>query len=661
MKRLFSSSAGRALAHRRPYPPRTHTCGGLGPEHDGEQVILTGWLTSIRKISKSMAFFSLKDSFGTTQLLSNVPLESTLLIQGRVKTRPQQAQRDKETGGVEVILDDVTVLNAAERELPFYPSDLQNLANENLRSRYRYLDLRRDYLSQNLRTRSQVANIIRSHLADSGFTEIETPMLLRSSPEGAREFLVPARLPASASPTNGASSATIGPHFYALSQSPQQPKQLLIISGGVDRYYQFARCFRDEDGRKDRQPEFTQVDMEMAWVSWGDHNGQHQDGWRIGGREVKDTVEGIIRQVWREVKGMELDRNFHVLTYEEAMAKYGSDKPDTRFGCLIQNAAPLLPEPVAGLLDASDKVLECIIIRGSQQSSAMTEVAFSKAASEASEVALGLNDCQAERIMIASENQHNWWKGSNLLCHAVTGVGDVNHGFDRPDTLASLQPGDILFLALREKRLEGGSTLLGRTRLRLADEAAKLGASQPYGIRYSPPHEPNFLWITEFPLFTRADADKDAFLGHGRWSSSHHPFTAPMWEDAEGLLDGTINPANVRGQHYDLVLNGNEIGGGSVRIHDAELQEYVFKQVLQLSREEREPFEPLVHALRCGAPPHGGIALGFDRLMTILCNTSSIRDVIAFPKTAGGTDPLFKSPSSVGDEVLKAYGIQERR
>ncbi|KAF8314877.1 uncharacterized protein EI90DRAFT_3159368 [Cantharellus anzutake] len=492
-----------------------------------------------------MAFFSLKDSFGTTQLvalprhdaskdgssapsfspisrniieeLSNVPLESTLLIQGRVKTRPQQAQRDKETGGVEVILDDVTVLNAAERELPFYPSDLQNLANENLRSRYRYLDLRRDYLSQNLRTRSQVANIIRSHLADSGFTEIETPMLLRSSPEGAREFLVPARLPASASPTNGASSATIGPHFYALSQSPQQPKQLLIISGGVDRYYQFAR-----------------FDMEMAWVSWGDHNGQHQDGWRIGGREVKDTVEGIIRQVWREVKGMELDRNFHVLTYEEAMAKYGSDKPDTRFGCLIQNAAPLLPEPVAGLLDASDKVLECIIIRGSQQSSAMTEVAFSKAASEASEVALGLNDCQAERIMIASENQHNWWKGSNLLCTRLTGLG--------------------------------GSTLLGRTRLRLADEAAKLGASQPYGIRLRAltlrvtlkairrRTNPIFFGLQSFlclPVLMRIKMLSWATV------AGVVPIIRSLpqcGEDAEGLLDGTINPANVRGQHYDLVL-----------------------------------------------------------------------------------------------------------
>ncbi|KAF8826536.1 hypothetical protein HHX47_DHR5000288 [Lentinula edodes] len=537
-------------AHSAPFPSRTHTCGGLSALDAGSRVILTGWLLPERK-GKLVSFFPLKDSFGTVQLivnnseqtredlaaLSKVPTESSVLVQGQVLLRPPSARRPGPTGEIDVEVEKFIVLNAAASDLPFTPSNIHNLPSEDLRLRYRFLDLRRTMLSDNLQKRSQVAHLVRNTLHDSGFVEIETPVLLRSSPEGAREFLVPTR-------TKDVSDF---PAFYALQQSPQQPKQLLIASGTVDKYFQIAKCFRDEDGRKDRQPEFTQIDMEMAYVSWGpmDSIGTSSSGsqcsgtWRIGGSEVRDVVETIIKKIWKKIEN------------------FGSDKPDTRFGLEISEITPFVTPTQKALLEEKDEVLEAIIIRKSQ------EPGFWHIARKC-EI-----DPLVESISITGKNAANWLQESNTV--GIPTSAEVTES-QCPDinSKLSISAGDTVWLARRSR------------------------------------------------------------------------------------------VPNVRGQHYDLVLNGVEIGGGSVRVHDASLQEHIFTNVLQLSEQERAPFDQLLHALRCGAPPHGGIALGFDRLMSILCKTQSIRDVIAFPKTAGGADLLFKSPALVPPDVLEPYGLQPR-
>ncbi|KAI6004094.1 tRNA synthetases class II-domain-containing protein [Pisolithus albus] len=629
MRRAFST-VKRLVAHSAPFLPRTHTCGELTTDHVGARVVLAGWLLPERKVSKAMSFFPIKDSHGTTQLvvrrkrdscagdlaaLSDIPIESTVLIEGEVRVRPQTSRRGDGTGDVEVEVSDFVLLNPADRNLPFVPSDEHCLVNEELRAEFRHLDLRRASLTNNIKKRSIVSRVIRDTLHHEGFLEVETPLLLKSSPEGAREFLVPSRVGRSAH------EADMHPLFYSLPQSPQQPKQLLICSGAVDKYFQIAKCFRDEDGRKDRQPEFTQIDLEMAYVSWGPP--LHQS--RIGGHEVRAVVESLIRNIWQQVENVALPSSFNVMTYAEAMSSYGSDKPDTRFPLKIVNVSSLLPDQHRARLEGAGVTLEALVIRQSDCQPFL----------RANDGELGVPD--VDRIVITTENKSNWL--DNCRYAAINRALGMNPG----DCIL-----DITAPFSRRGGFRGGSTALGRVRTRLAEMAEKLGD-------YTPPTTPHFLWVTEFPLFTRADPDKD-FLAHGRWSSTHHPFTAPMWQDIDAMYAGRIS--QVRGQHYDLVLNGVEIGGGSVRIHDAAMQDYIFTQVLQLTKSEKATFEHLLHALRCGAPPHGGIAIGFDRLMSILCKTASIRDVIAFPKTGAGTDPLLKSPAPIAADVLRQYGIQ---
>lgn len=538
------------------------------------------------------------------------------------------------TGDIDVQVKSFTLLNSAT-SLPFVASNPYNLANDDLRARYRYLDLRRTALSDNLKKRSRVAHIVRNVLHEHDFVEVETPVLLRSSPEGAREFLVPTRTSTSV-PGEAVSE---DPLFYVLQQSPQLPKQLLICSGGVDKYFQLARCFRDEDGRKDRQPEFTQIDMEMAFVSWGasgSSTSSQSDVWRIGGREVRDIVETLMRTIWQNVEGISLPECFPVMTYHEAMSRFGSDKPDTRFGLEISNIIDILPPPTRISFDISQEILECIVVR----KTADTEFIGASRICQP--------DSTAERITFTNKNQNSWL----FTCNTIrdSSPGHLQYDLAHINSVLGLKPGDDLWLARRPRTPSGGSTALGTLRLRLFEEALK---RKDYVV----PENPHFLWVTEFPLFTRDDVDKD-ILAKGRWSSSHHPFTAPMWEDIEAMYNGQID--TVRGQHYDLVLNGTEIGGGSVRIHDAAMQDYIFTHILQLNEKEKAPFDHLLHALQCGAPPHGGIALGFDRLMAMLCNTRSIRDVIAFPKTSNGVDLLFKSPAPVNNENLYQYGIRPR-
>ncbi|TFK27070.1 aspartyl-tRNA synthetase [Coprinopsis marcescibilis] len=632
-------------AHSAPFPKRTHSCGQLSPKDAGSRVVLTGWLLPERK-GKSLSFYPLKDSSGITQLtvnheanpsasetLSSINIESAVLIQGTVSLRPEYAQRPGPTGQIDVEVDKVTLLNPAS-DLPFVPSNVHNLPSEDLRARYRFLDLRRTALSNNIKTRSRVSHIVRSTLHSQGFTEVETPVLLRSSPEGAREFLVPTRQSHQNDPSE--------PLFYALQQSPQQPKQLLICSGAVDKYFQIAKCFRDEDGRKDRQPEFTQVDLEMAFVSWGNpHSPQaaaspasEQDQlWNIGGHEVREVIEDLIRKIWLDVKGIELPQNFNVMTYYDAMTRFGSDKPDTRFGLEIISISDLLSGlqrlPAAA---STEEILECIVVRKSH------EAEFVNASRTL--------EHEAEYFALTKGSVDSWLLKSRLARSIYLDLGPDHQAV--VNEALQLQPGDHIFLAQRPRSPTGGSTELGRVRLGIFESAQQKGD-------FVATEQPHFLWVTEFPLFTHDDSDKD-FLAQGRWSSSHHPFTAPMWQDIDALYKGDIE--HVRGQHYDLVLNGVEIGGGSVRIHDADMQDRIFTQVLQLSDREKAPFNHLLQALRCGAPPHGGIALGFDRLMAILCETPSIRDVIAFPKTSGGTDLLFRSPASVDEKTLVQYGIQ---
>ncbi|KAI0921500.1 hypothetical protein AcW1_004542 [Taiwanofungus camphoratus] len=551
------------IAYCAPFPRRTHTCGALSSVYVDSRVVLTGWLLPERKVNKKLSFFNVRDSSGSVQLvvsanastdvlssMREVPTESTILVEGIVRMRGLSHRREYPGGDIEIIVDSFTLLNPADRNLPFMPSDTDNLANENLRLRYRYLDLRRSELSANLKKRSNVAHIVRTVFHEENFTEVETPILLKSTPEGAREFLVPTRITSSSSLPHAALSSqstslhptgTVSqPLFYALPQSPQQPKQLLIASGAVDRYYQIARCFRDEDGRKDRQPEFTQVDFEMAWVGWGEPevmttmappdeghalllHEQLPSAWRIGGREVREVVEKLVRRIWSQTEGIELPEQFRVMTYEEAMRRYGSDKPDLRFGLEIEDIMSFLPAAVRTKLAEQGEIIEALIVRNERASA----VHFLRAARAASE-----DDTTIEKIEVVRDT--NWVAHSQLLREVFESANRETDSsdYDMYEKL-KLKEGSVMWLARRRRKAEGGSTSLGRMRLRLATEAQQLGDLELSTV-------PQFLWVTEFPLFTRADADKE-FLARGRWSSSHHPFTAPMWQDIDKMYKGKID------------------------------------------------------------------------------------------------------------------------
>lgn len=586
---------------------RTHHCNALRSEDVGASVKLSGWVDSIRDHG-GIFFVDLRDREGLTQIvldpardgledfIEKLKPESVITIDGKVENRPGETQNAKlATGDIEVHADRGVLLNPSQTP-PFPMEDAQaDKVNEDLRLSYRYLDLRRPRNLNMLKTRHRAAQAVRHFMDESGFLEIETPTLFKSTPEGAREFLVPSRLNAG--------------EFYALTQSPQQYKQMLMVAG-VEKYYQLARCYRDEDLRADRQPEFTQIDIEQSFV---DREGMYA------------MVEGLLSRIWKDVLNVELQTPFPRLSYQEAMNRFGSDKPDTRFGFEIQDLSGTFKSSgfkVFAQAVASGGVVKAFNAKG------LADITQGELKSlEESAKALGAKGL----AFIKSEKGE--WKSPILKFFSEEEINSLKSSLQ-------LEEGDVAFFAAGE--WERSCIILGRVRL----EAAKL--IEKRGLIKIDPTDWKFLWVIEFPLML---FDEDA----GRYVAAHHPFTAPVPEDIN-LLES--DPKAVRGQHYDIVLNGNELGGGSIRIHQPELQKKVFTDVLKIPEDVvEERFGYMLKAFQFGAPPHGGIAFGFDRIVALLAQRSSIRDVIAFPKTQKGQDLMAQSPSPVTAKQLQDLHI----
>ncbi len=590
---------------------RTHHCNELRPAHIGQTVTLAGWVHSRRDLG-GLLFIDLRDREGRTQSVfdpSNLPKElvdaasklhseSVITITGEIRQRPSGTENVKiPTGQVEVMVQSFTVLNRAE-VLPFPVDDpeIANKVNEELRLQYRYLDLRRPEMTRNLRVRSKVATATRVFMEEQGFLEVETPTLFKSTPEGAREFLVP----------NRREPGT----FYALPQSPQQFKQILMVAG-VERYFQLARCYRDEDLRADRQPEFTQVDIEMSFIDRED---------------IYALIEGLLKRVWKTALNIDIPTPFKRISFEEALNRYGIDKPDTRFGIELvdftEDFRASTFKVFSGTI-ANGGVVKAINAKGlagatQGQLETMTEYAKGFGAK-------GLAFIKVEK---------GEWKSPIVKFFTEAEKAALTQKL-------GIEEGDLILFAADQWL--NACEILGKIRLYCAD------VLKAQGKLTIAPAQFNFLWVIEFPLL---GFDRE----QNRWYSSHHPFTAPVADDIALLK---TDPKKVRGQHYDIVVNGVELGGGSIRIHQPDVQKTIFEEILAISPEETQlRFGYMLEAFKYGAPPHGGIALGFDRLIAILCNTSSIRDVIAFPKTAKGVCMMTDSPSSVTARQLKDLHIE---
>jgi aspartyl-tRNA synthetase len=586
---------------------RTHYCGQLREEHVGRTVTLMGWAATRRDLG-GVVFVDLRDREGICQIVARPEVskeahaaadkvrgEYVLAVVGEVAARSKETLNPKlPTGAVEVLAREIRVLS--EARTPPFPIEDEIQTSEEIRLKYRYLDLRRPRMQRNIALRHRLTMEIRRYLDEQGFYEIETPFLTKSTPEGARDYLVPSRV------HHG--------NFYALPQSPQIFKQILMIAG-MDRYFQVARCFRDEDLRADRQPEFTQVDIEMSFP-------------RV--ETIIELVEPLYQRAMRLI-GVEATRPFPRLPYSEAMERYGSDKPDLRFGMPITDVTEEMKtlglDTFPGLIAEGARARAIVLpasggVSGTRLRKINEETWLARIVPDARASKRNLFNFKAtdEAVGNLAKKGASEAVARALLEKAGAQKDDVVLvGVDQPGPLA---------MAMGILRLEMGREL-------------KLIDTDAY----------RFVWITDFPLF-----QKDA--GAGRYVSVNHPFTAPRDEDIP-LLD--TEPGEVRAKAYDIVLNGTEVGGGSLRIHDSALQAKIFK-LLSLSDEEtRERFGFFIDALQFGTPPHGGIALGLDRLAMILAGESSLRDVIAFPKTASATDLMAGSPSSVGDEQIRELGI----
>jgi aspartyl-tRNA synthetase len=583
---------------------RTHYCGELRKEHAGQTVFVAGWV-DVRRDLGNLIFLDLRDHTGRTQIVCNpaisaevhdraeeIRAEYVVGVEGEVVVRaPGTVNPQLATGEVEVMARTLLVLNEAKTP-PFHIED-ETKTSEETRLRYRYLDLRRGRMQRNIRLRNLASQVVRSHMGGHGFQEIETPFMTRSTPEGARDYLVPSRL------HHG--------YFYALPQSPQLFKQLLMI-GGFDRYYQIVRCFRDEDLRADRQPEFTQIDIEMAFPQ----------------RDVLfDIIERLMEKLFALVD-VKVERPFPRLSYDEAMEKYGSDKPHTGFGLewkrvsfapgeaeKVRVAQPIKALRVPGWSDASRSQLD-----------KLQEAAKSLGADWFSYVKLSGPVPQSPLTKALGES-------------AVATLA----------ASAQAQPGDLLLLL-------GIKSASSQDAFRTLDNASgELRLDIAHKLELLKPGTWNFLWVVDFPMFEYDEKEK-------RFAAMHHPFTSPREEDLEKL---ETDPRAVKARAYDLVLNGSEIGGGSIRIHRQDIQRRVFK-VLGLSEEQaRERFGFFLEALEYGTPPHGGIALGHDRIIALMAGEASIREVIAFPKTASAIDMMCESPAGVDAEQLDELGLSIKK
>lgn len=588
---------------------RTHHCNELRKSHIGQSVTLTGWVNSARDHG-GVIFADLRDREGLTQVVfrpeenaevaaqsHNLRDEDVIQIKGMVAARLAGTENDKlGTGDVEIVARELKILNKAD-VLPFQLD--RELSNEDLRMKYRYLDLRRERLNKNIRTRHKITNAARNFLDAQGFIEVETPILSNPTPEGARDFLVPARL----SPGK----------FFALPQAPQQYKQLLMVAG-LERYFQIARCFRDEDLRADRQPEFTQIDIESSFITRED---------------IIELVEGLLAAMFKAGQGRDIPLPFPRMTYQEAMDRYGSDKPDTRFGIEITDMADVFANSgfkiFKGTLD-SGGVVRAVNAKGFAGITTGQMIRLNELAIEAGMKVKQLAFIKVERDANGVlEYKSPLWK------------------FFSEDEKAALlkklnvEENDIVFFYAGT--WEDACNILGRTRLEIASMQQLVKDSTAL----------NFLWVVDFPLLAH-DAESQS------WVAVHHPFTRPKAEDVPLLDAGEYG--KVRAEAYDVVLNGYELGGGSIRIHEGDLQSKMFT-VLGVSEEEKaHKFGHLLDAFRFGAPPHGGLALGLDRIAMLVSGEDSIREVIAFPKNNKASDLMTDSPTAIDLKQLRELYIQ---
>ena len=581
---------------------RTHMCGDLRSEHIGQTVSLNGWVAKRRNLG-GLIFCDVRDKTGITQVVFNDKIPQELFdkadslrseyvvgVRGKVAER-ESKNPDLPTGDIEILAEELVIYSEAETP-PIYIKDDDNV-DDNLRLKYRYLDLRKKKMQDNLTFRAHLTNIARNYFAEQGFTEVETPMLIKSTPEGARDYLVPSR---------------VNPgRFYALPQSPQTFKQLLMV-GGTDRYFQVVKCFRDEDLRADRQPEFTQIDLEMSFVEIDD---------------VIEVQEGFMKRVFKELKGIDLETPFPRMTWQEAMDRYGSDKPDTRFGFELQDITDMVR-------DCEFKVFTDAIAKGGS----VRGICVNGAAQTYTRKKI---DKLTEAIKSYGAKGMVWMKVS------VDGVSSSVNKFFTPEQLGEIADsmgageGDLILIVSDTNKVVWDA--LGFLRRHIAGELGLLDDEQF-----------NFLWVVDFPLF-EYDEKED------RWSAMHHPFTSPKEEDAELLK---TDPHACKANAYDIVLNGVELGGGSIRIHDKDMQEDMFKALNMGEEEINEKFGFLVEAFRYGTPPHGGLAYGLDRLVMLLTGEKSIREVIAFPKNQAAQCMVSEAPGLVDEAQLEELGISLR-
>lgn len=573
---------------------RTHTCGELRISDTGKNVTLSGWVDRIRNLG-GIEFVLLRDRYGFTQVVFDprdeeiysqalkLGNEYCVTVSGVVRERPEDARNaNMATGEIEVLADELEILSSSATP-PIY-INIEEESAEEMHLKYRYLDLRRPKMQKNMITRHKFVQAVRTYLNAEGFIEVETPILGKSTPEGARDFLVPSRLKPG--------------KFYALPQSPQIFKQLLMVAG-LDKYYQIAKCFRDEDFRADRQPEFTQVDIEMSFA---------------GEEAVFAMTEGLMKSAFKEAAGVELETPFRRLTYREVIELYGSDKPDTRYGMEIRDITQLFEGTSFSVIEqalAQTKKVKGFLVKGLADKFSRKQIDnYTQQAKD-----LGLGGLMWIKVELDSLK-------SSILKHC-------QHEVEKTVQFFQAKPADLILLSVGES-LELSKSL-GQLRLRITkEEDLKVNGY-------------DFLWVREFPMFSYNKEE-------GRIEAEHHPFTMPNLDDLEKF--GDTEPLKVRSKSYDLVLNGYEVASGSVRIHRQDIQSRVF-DLIGLSREEAlEKFGYLLEAFQYGPPPHAGIAPGLDRIVAIIVGASSIREVIAFPKVASGADLMTSAPSEVTDKQL---------